>query len=292
MEKDRGNDVSTRTGADGVGVAGKVIAVTGAAGVLCRALCEDFLTHGAHVALIGRHLEKLEVLREELAAKGLTEAIAVEADVLDRKAVEAALATIVAKWGRVDILVNGAGGNHPKGTTPAEQMEPTTPIEDTFFGMNEEGFSHVFNLNLTGTVIPCQVFGKAMCNAGKGVILNFCSMASFHPLTKVGAYGAAKAAVANFTCWLATHLAPMGIRVNALAPGFFVSDQNRFLLIAKDGSGYTARGNKVIAHTPMRRFGEPNDLCGAARFLISDEASFITGVILPVDGGFIAHSGV
>lgn len=292
MEREDVNGAAAQNCADKAGVAGKVIAVTGAAGVLCRALCEDFLRHGAFVALIGRHMDKLEALREELAAKGLTAAISVEADVLDRKAVEAALATILAKWGRIDILVNGAGGNHPKGTTPAEQMEPTTPVEDTFFGMNEEGFSHVFNLNLTGTVIPCQVFGKAMCDAGKGVILNFCSMASFHPLTKVGAYGAAKAAVANFTCWLATHLAPMGIRVNALAPGFFVSDQNRFLLIAKDGSGYTARGNKVIAHTPMRRFGEPNDLCGAARFLVSDEAAFITGVVLPVDGGFIAHSGV
>jgi NAD(P)-dependent dehydrogenase (short-subunit alcohol dehydrogenase family) len=271
---------------------GKVVAVTGAAGVLCSALCEDFLRHGARVALIGRHKDKLEALRASFAAKGLDAAIAVEADVLDRAAVEAALATILAKWGRIDVLVNGAGGNHPKGTTPAEQMDPTTPLADSFFGMSEEGFSHVFNLNLTGTVIPCQVFGKAMCDAGGGAILNFCSMASFHPLTKVGAYGAAKAAVMNFTCWLATHLAPMNIRVNALAPGFFISNQNRFLLLSKDGNGYTPRGHKVIAHTPMRRFGEPGDLCGAARFLLSDEASFVTGVVLPVDGGFIAHSGV
>lgn len=285
----RGLEYGIKHGSD---LDGKVIAVTGAAGVLCSAICEDFLMHGAKVALLGRHLAKLQALADKLASKGLVETLSVEADVLDRPSVEKALETVLAKWGRVDILVNGAGGNSPKGTSPAEQMTKDTPLADTFFGMDQSGFEYVNRLNLIGTIIPCQVFGKVMCDRGGGVILNFCSMASFQPLTKVGAYGAAKAGVMNFTSWLSTHLAPMNIRVNALAPGFFISEQNRFLLLGKDGKSLTARGNKVIAKTPMRRFGEPSDLFGAARFLLSDDAAFVTGVTLPVDGGFSSYSGV
>ena len=285
----RGLEYGLRHGDD---LDGRVVAVTGAAGVLCRVLCEDFLLHGARVALIGRHLDKLEALQAELAKKGLGETLALEADVLDRAAVERARDAILARWGRIDALVNGAGGNHPGGTTPAERMTPDTPLGDTFFGLDQAGFEQVFRLNLVGTLVPCQVFGKVLCDQGGGSILNFCSMASFRPLTKVGAYGAAKAGVENFTYWLATHLAPMNIRVNALAPGFFLSEQNRFLLVDRDGRGLTARGGKVIGRTPMGRFGQPSDLCGAARFLLSDGAAFVTGVVLPVDGGFLAYSGV
>jgi NAD(P)-dependent dehydrogenase (short-subunit alcohol dehydrogenase family) len=198
---------------------------------------------------------------------------------------------VLKKWKRIDVLINGAGGNHPKGTTPAEQMTKDTKLEDTFFGLTPEGFEFVNKLNLVGTILPCQVFCKEMLKKG-GAVLNFCSMAAYQPLTKVAAYGAAKAGIMNFTSFLATHLAPMGIRVNAIAPGFFITDQNRFLMMEKDGKTPTARGNKVLAKTPMRKFGQPSDLHGAARFLLSDDASFVTGVTLPVDGGFVCYSGV
>ena len=273
------------------GIEGKVIVVTGAAGVLCSSLVEDFLRHGAKVALLGRGREKLEALASRLARKGLKDTLVCVADVLDRASLEKACADVKRKWRRIDVLVNGAGGNHPKGTTAAEQMTKETPLGDTFFGLGVEGFDAVNRLNLVGTVLPCQVFCREMLKRG-GAVLNFCSMAAYQPLTKVAAYGAAKAGVMNFTAFLATHLAPMGVRVNALAPGFFITDQNRFLMLEKDGATPTARGRKVIAKTPMRRFGEPRDLHGAARFLVSDEAAFVTGVTLPVDGGFVAHSGV
>ena len=273
------------------GVEGKVIVVTGAAGVLCSSLVEDFLRHGAKVALVGRTGAKLVKLQKALARKGLKETLVCAADVLDRPALEAAAKAVLKKWRRIDALVNGAGGNHPKGTTPAEQMTKGTKLADSFFGLSAEGFEFVNKLNLVGTVLPCQVFCKAMLKKG-GAVLNFCSMAAYQPLTKVAAYGAAKAGILNFTAFLATHLAPAGIRVNALAPGFFITEQNRFLMLEKDGKTLTPRGNKVIAKTPMRKFGRPSDLHGAARFLLSDEAGFVTGVTLPVDGGFVCYSGV
>ena len=170
-------------------------------------------------------------------------------------------------------------------------MDAHTAPADSFFGLSAEGFEFVNRLNLVGTVLPCQVFCRDMLKRG-GAVLNFCSMAAYQPLTKVAAYGAAKAGIMNFTRWLSTHLAPAGVRVNALAPGFFITEQNRFLMLEKDGKTLTARGNKVIAKTPMRKFGRPSDLHGAARFLLSDEAGFITGVVLPVDGGFVSYSGV
>ena len=273
------------------GVEGKVIVCTGAAGVLCSSIVEDLLRHGARVALLGRTGAKLEKLAKRLAKKGLGQTLVCVADVLDRVALETAKKAVLRKWGRIDALINGAGGNHPKGTTPAEQMTKGTKLEDTFFGLAAEGFESVNKLNLVGTILPCQVFCQEMLKKG-GAVLNFCSMAAYQPLTKVAAYGAAKAGIMNFTSFLATHLAPMGIRVNALAPGFFITNQNRFLMLEKDGKTLTARGNKVIAKTPMRKFGQPSDLHGAARFLLSDEASFITGVTLPVDGGFVCYSGV
>ncbi|MCQ2389575.1 MAG: SDR family oxidoreductase [Kiritimatiellae bacterium] len=273
------------------GVEGKVVVVTGAAGVLCSSVVEDLLRHGAKVALVGRTRAKLEKLAKSLARKGLTDTLVCVADVLDRDALEAAKTAVLKKWRRVDALVNGAGGNHPKGTTPAERLTKDTKLEDSFFGLGVEGFDSVNRLNLVGTVLPCQVFCREMLKRG-GAVLNFCSMAAYQPLTKVAAYGAAKAGVKNFTEFLATHLAPAGVRVNAVAPGFFITDQNRFLMLEKDGKTLTARGNKVIAKTPMRKFGRPSDLHGAVRFLLSDEAGFVTGVTLPVDGGFVCCSGV
>ena len=273
------------------GVEGKVCVVTGAAGVLCASLTEDLLRHGAKVAVLDLRGDVARKLCATLAKKGLKETLPVEANVLDKTSLVAARAAVLKKWRRIDILVNGAGGNHPKGTCPAEQMERNTPLADTFFGLEQEGFEFVNRLNFVGTLLPCQVFCEAMLKRG-GAVLNFCSMACWQPMTKVAAYGAAKAGVMNFTKFLATHLAPMGIRVNALAPGFFITNQNRFLLLEKDGKTLTARGNKVIAKTPMRKFGLPSDLHGAARFLLSDEAAFITGVTLPVDGGFMCYSGV
>ena len=273
------------------GVEGKVIVCTGAAGVLCSSMTEDLLRHGAKVAVLDLRKDVAERFVKSLQKKGLKDCIAVEANVLDKDSLEAAKKVVLKKWRRIDVLINGAGGNHPKGTTPAEQMTKETKFEDSFFGLGAEGFEFVNRLNLVGTILPCQVFCKEMLKKG-GAVLNFCSMAAYQPLTKVAAYGAAKAGIKNFTEFLATHLAPMGIRVNALAPGFFITNQNRFLMLEKDGKTLTARGNKVIAKTPMRKFGQPSALHGAARCLLSDEASFITGVTLPVDGGFVCYSGV
>lgn len=275
----------------GTDVDGKVCVITGGAGVLCSVMTEDLLRHGAKVAILDLHGENAEAFAAKLAAKGLTETLPLAANVLDRASLEAARDAVLAKWGRVDILINGAGGNHPKGTCPAEQMTADTPLADSFFGLEMEGFEFVNRLNFIGTLLPSQVFAKEMLAHG-GNIVNISSMAATQPLTKVAAYAAAKASIENFTRWLATHLAPMGIRVNAIAPGFFITNQNRFLMLEQDGKTLTPRGNKVIAKTPMRTFGQPSDLCGAVRFLVSEDASFITGIVIPVDGGFLAYSGV
>jgi len=202
-----------------------------------------------------------------------------------------AAAAILKKWKRIDCLINGAGGNHPKGTAAAERLTKEVPLKDSFFGLDAESFEYVSRLNLLGTVVPCQVFCKDMVKHG-GAVLNFCSMAAYQPLTKVVAYGASKAGVKNFTEFLAVHLAPVGIRVNAISPGFFLTEQNRFLMLKEDGKTLTPRGKRVIEKTPMQRFGQPSDLHGVARFLLSNESSFMTGVTIPVDGGFTAYSGV
>ncbi len=270
---------------------GKTALVTGAAGVLCSVMARDLLKAGARVALLGRTAGKLEDLQDELAAEGLTQTLVLEANVLDREALEAARDTLERTWGSLDILLNGAGGNDPRGTSPLEQCLPDSPPEQSFFGMDMQGFEQVNRLNMIGTILPSQVFGPMLAKSG-GCIVNVSSMAATQPLTKVGAYGAAKAAVDNFTRWLATHLAPLGVRVNAIAPGFFITEQNRFLMMEKDGVTPTPRGQKVLAKTPMHRFGDPQDLCGALQFLVSPAASFVTGIIIPVDGGFLAYSGV
>jgi NAD(P)-dependent dehydrogenase (short-subunit alcohol dehydrogenase family) len=266
-------------------VSGKVVVVTGGAGVLCSAMCRCLGERGARVVVLDRTAPKAETLAAEIrAASG--EALGVVADVQDRAALEAAAAQVVARFGRVDALINGAGGNRAEGTT--------LPGERGFFDLPPEALRWVLDLNLMGTVLACQVFGPRMV-AGGGAILNISSMAAFRPLTRVVAYSAAKAAVSNFTQWLAVYLAQEfgpAIRVNALAPGFFLTEQNRFLLTDEASGGLTARGEQILNHTPMRRFGRPDDLLGAMLWLLSDASSFVTGIIVPVDGGFSAYSGV
>jgi NAD(P)-dependent dehydrogenase (short-subunit alcohol dehydrogenase family) len=221
----------------------------------------------------------------------------VACNVLERASLEAAREQVRAALGPCDILINGAGGNHPKGTTSREYLEPADleqapPDGVTFFDLTPEGIQFVFGLNFLGTFLPTQVFGRDLAATGRGVIVNISSMNAFTPLTKIPAYSAAKAAVSNFTQWLAVHLSRVGVRVNAIAPGFFLTDQNRALLTRADG-GLTPRGSTILAHTPQGRFGDPADLVGTLLWLVSDRgAAFVTGTVVPVDGGFSAFSGV
>lgn len=270
---------------------GKVALVTGAAGVLCSEMARCLLKAGAKVALLGRTESKLIALRDTFAHEGLTQTLVLAADVLDKDALVAAREKLVDHWGKLDILLNGAGGNDPRGTSPAEQFFADTDPSTTFFGTDLAGFDAVNRLNIVGTILPSQVFGELLIPT-KGCVVNISSVSATQPLTKVAAYGAAKAAVDHFTRWLSTHLAPLGVRVNSITPGFFITDQNRFLMMQADGETPTPRGQKVLNKTPMHRFGEPHDLCGALKFLVSDEAAFVTGITIPVDGGFLSFSGV
>ena len=270
---------------------GKVAIVTGAAGVLCSVMVESLLAEGAKVALADLNEDHAKVFQKKLAEAGFTDTLALGVNGLERATLEAARDKVLAQWGRIDILVNGAGGNHPKGTCAAEQFVEGTKLEDSFFGLDLAGFEWVNKLNFIGSLLPSQVFCQAMVKSG-GSVINISSMSATQPLTKVAAYSAAKASIENFTRWLAVHLAPVNIRVNAIAPGFFLTSQNRFLMLEADGKTLTPRGQKVLNKTPMHRFGDPKDLCGALTYLVSDEASFVTGVVIPVDGGFLAYSGV
>jgi NAD(P)-dependent dehydrogenase (short-subunit alcohol dehydrogenase family) len=259
----------------------KVAVVTGGAGVLCSAMCRALAEAGANVAVLDLSLEKAEALAKDLS----NDSIALACNVLDKSSVEAAAQTALQTFGRVDILINGAGGNKPQATANAER---------SFFDLPEEALRWVFDLNLMGTILPSQVLGKIMAEQKEGVILNISSMNAFRPLTRIPAYSAAKAGVSNFTQWLAVHMAQEyspSIRVNAIAPGFFVGDQNRALLLNEDGT-LTSRGQQIISHTPQARFGTPDDLIGATMWLVSPASSFVTGVVIPIDGGFSAFSGV
>jgi NAD(P)-dependent dehydrogenase (short-subunit alcohol dehydrogenase family) len=273
----------------------KVVVVTGGSGVLGSAMCRALAACGAKLVVIGRDRQKAEKLAGELAAAGGV-ARGVSCDVLDKPSLEAAAREIESAFGPCDILVNGAGGNHPKGTAGQEYFDAktagTAPSETTFFDFDVAGFDFVFKLNLLGTLLPSQVFGRQMVGRPGCTIINVSSMSALRPLTKVAAYSGAKAAINNLTQWLATHFAQSGIRVNAIAPGFFITEQNRKLMIQEDGN-YTARAKKVIAQTPMRRFGEPDELLGALLWLADSKASgFVTGTIIAIDGGFSAYAGV
>lgn len=279
-----------------IDLAGKVAVVTGGGGILCSVMAEALAECGAKVAILDLRKEAADKVAAAITAKGGV-AMGVACNVLERASLETAEKEVRAAYGACDILINGAGGNNPKGTTSNEQMSKadltnTDPNVKTFFDLDPKGIEFVFNLNFLGTLLPTQVFSRAMAENGKGVIINISSMNAFKPLTKIPAYSAAKAAVSNFTQWLAVHMAPMGIRVNAIAPGFFLTDQNRSLLTTPDG-GLTPRSHKILNHTPMAKFGEPSDLLGALLWLTSDKAAgFVTGAVIPIDGGFSAYSGV
>ncbi len=263
----------------------RVIVATGGGGVLVGHISKRLAEMGARIAILNRTLAKGERVAEEIRQKG-GQAIALGVDVTDREAVEQARDVILQRWGTVDALINGAGGNHPQATTSDEQ---------SFFALAVDAMRTVFDINLMGTIIPSQVFGKVMADKGKGVIINIASMAGLRPLTRIPAYSAAKAAVNNFTQWLAVHMAQEyspHIRVNAIAPGFFLTHQNRFLLMDEETGKLTSRGQAIIDHTPMGRFGDPEDLVGAVVWLLSDASAFVTGAVIPVDGGFSAFSGV
>lgn len=275
---------------------GRVAVITGGGGVLCSGFAKTLAELGCKVAILDLKEEAAQVVADEIKAAGGT-AIAVGCNVLEADSLEAARTRINAELGKCDILINGAGGNNPKGTTTKEYYEEgdlENKVEGvkTFFDLDASGISFVFNLNILGTLLTTQCFAKDMIGRKNTSILNVSSMNAFCPLTKIPAYSAAKAGVSNFTQWLAVHFAGAGIRVNAIAPGFFATNQNHSLLFNEDGS-LTARSEKIISHTPMARFGVPEDLNGALAFFCDETYSgFITGVILPVDGGFNAYSGV
>ena len=275
---------------------GKVAVVTGAGGVLCSGFAKTLAEQGVKVAVLDLREEAAQKVADEINAAGGC-AIAVACNVLEQESMEAARQTVNAKLGTCDILLNGAGGNHPKGTTTKDTLEPEdlvnkNPDIKTFFDMEAKGIEFVFNLNFLGTLIPTQAFAKDMVGKKGACIINVSSMNAYRPLTRIPAYSAAKAAIKNFTEWMSVHFADVGLRVNAIAPGFFSTAQNKALLYNEDGS-LSARSEKIISHTPMRRFGVPEDLTGTLLFLCDENYSaFITGSTINVDGGFLAYSGV
>lgn len=274
---------------------GKVAVVTGGGGVLCSTMAQALSDRGAKIAILDLREETAERVAAEIREKG-GEAVGVACNVLDLASLKAAQQKVTELLGTCDILINGAGGNHPKGTTSknflfAEDLESTEEGLKTFFDLDPEGIKFVFDLNFIGTLLPTQVFAKDMIGKSDASIINISSMNAFTPLTKIPAYSGAKAAISNFTQWLAVHFSKVGIRVNALAPGFFLTEQNRTLLTNTDGS-LTDRGNTIISHTPMGRFGTPDDLTGTLLWLCGDGSQFVTGVVIPIDGGFSAFSGV
>jgi NAD(P)-dependent dehydrogenase (short-subunit alcohol dehydrogenase family) len=275
---------------------GKSIVITGGGGALCGAMADALGTMGVKVAVLDISLEKAEIRAQAITRCGGT-ALAFRCDVLDAAQLRQCRDAISTAWGPPDLLINGAGGNDPRGSTTVEFAEPAKAKATTadaaglsFFDLEPAGFRRVFDLNFMGTFLATQIFSRGMVARGRGSIVNISSMSAFMPLTKVAAYSAAKAAVSNFTQWLAVHFSHAGVRVNALAPGFFMTEQLRFLHIDPATGELLPRARQVIAHTPMGRYGQPDDLIGALVWLLSDASSFVTGVVVPVDGGFSSYS--
>ncbi|MDA3929374.1 MAG: SDR family oxidoreductase [Prolixibacteraceae bacterium] len=276
-----------------LGLEGKTAVVTGAGGVICSRIAEGLCEVGMNVMLLdideARAIENAKMLKEKFPTQVVEGFFA---NVLDKRSLESAKTRILSFVDAIDYIVNGAGGNSPKATTQAEQIIPgeNNGLTD-FFDLEMEGFDHVFNLNFKGTILPTMVFGKDMIERGTGGVLNISSMNAFSPLTKIPAYSAAKSSINNFTQWLAVHFAKTGVRVNAIAPGFFLTTQNKFLLLDEEGNP-TERGQKIINNTPMGRYGEIEELVGTSVYLLSNMAKFVTGIVVPIDGGFSAYSGV
>ncbi|MGI5855656.1 MAG: SDR family oxidoreductase [Candidatus Merdivicinus sp.] len=274
-------------------LSGKTAVVTGAGGVLCSMFAKVLAQCGAKIAILDLNLEAAQAVADEITAEGYT-AKAYKANVLEKESLEEVHKAVLADFGPCDILINGAGGNNPRATTANEYYFPGDIDKDiaNFFNLDKDGVGFVFNLNFLGTLIPTQVFAQDMLGREGCNILNISSMNAYTPLTKIPAYSGAKAAISNFTQWLAVHFSKVGIRVNAIAPGFFVTKQNQALLFHEDGTP-TPRTGKILAATPMERFGKPEELVGALMFLLNNAAaSFVTGIVIPVDGGFSAYSGV
>src|SRR5664280_1709285 len=270
----------------------KVAVITGGAGIICSEMARSLAAQGVKTVILDLNKEAAVKVAEQIENEFKTPSIGLSANVLDKASIEAAKKEIIEKFGTIDILVNGAGGNSPAATTKVDKIEGNEKPEDTFFGLQIEGFDKVFDLNFKGTLLPSMVFGAEMVSKKSGVIINISSMNSYRPLTRIAAYSAAKAAVNNFTQWLAVHFSKTGVRVNAIAPGFLLTNQNRFLLIDEKTGGSTPRGRKIINGTPMERYCVPEELTGTLIYLVSDLSKFVTGVVIPVDGGFSAYSGV
>ena len=271
---------------------GRNAVITGGFEVLGTALTRGLLEAGVNLAIIGRSKENAQraaALQEEFPC---VKVLGLSASVLYKNALEEALLEIHQKMGKIDILINCAGGNSPKATCSVEQLEKIEDLGSSFYGLGLDGFRDVFDLNFIGTVLPTMIFSRDMVEGKKGVVLNISSMNSMRPLTKIPAYSSAKASINNFTQWFAVHVAPMGVRCNAIAPGFFLTNQNRFLLTDEKTGELKARGKKIIASTPTHKFGEPEDLVGTMLYLLSDISSFVTGIVIPVDGGYSAFGGV
>ena len=272
----------------------KVAVITGGAGIICSTMARSLASHGVKTVILDLNRDAAINVAKQIEKEFNTPSMGVSASVLDKTSLETAKKEIHEKFGSIDILINGAGGNSPAATTKLEKMDGTADenIEETFFGLQIEGIDKVFDLNFKGTLIPTMVFATDLVKKKSGVIINISSMNSFRPLTKIAAYSAAKAAVNNFTQWLAVHFAKTGVRVNAIAPGFLLTNQNRFLLIDEKTGDLKPRGKKIINSTPMERYCQPEELTGTLIYLVSEMSQFVTGVVIPVDGGFSAYSGV
>ncbi len=274
-------------------VKNKVCIITGGSGVIGKTIARELSKLGAKVGIVDYKKERCEKNAELLSEESGNEVFGIYADVLDKKMLLEGKDQALKKFGKIDVLINAAGGNSPKATLSHDVLSANElgDLSKTFFGLTTEGFQKVFDLNLYGTLLPSIVFGEDMLREG-GSIINFSSMNSYRPLTRIPAYSAAKASINNLTQWMAVYFSKMNIRVNAISPGFLLTDQNRFLLVDEKTNSFTERGNKIISNTPMGRFGEPEEIVGTVIYLVSEQSKFVTGVIIPVDGGFNAFSGV